>query len=71
MPQLPFELEYIWTWFTRLNKRRQNGMDVNPLSSQEILAWQARHQVQMDPFEQDVIDRLDDLFLYHHHKKDE
>lgn len=70
MPQLPPELEYIWTWFTQLNQKRQCGMAVNSLASAEILAWQARHGIRFEPFEESVIDRLDALFIYHQHKKD-
>ena len=70
MPQLPPELAYIWTWFARLNQKRQCGMAVNALTSAEILAWQARQGVRFDPFEEGVIDRLDALFIYHQNKKD-
>lgn len=70
MPHLPVELERIWTWFTKLNGKRQNGMGVNPLSSAEILAWAARYQIPMDPFEHDVIDRLDALYVHHQNKKE-
>ena len=70
MPQLPPELAYIWTWFAQLNQKRQCGMAVNSLTSAEILAWQARHGVRFDPFEEVVIDRLDVLFMHHQNKKE-
>lgn len=69
-PALPFELEYLWNWFGQLSGKRQNGMGVNPLASSEILAWQARRQITFDPFEHDVIDRLDALFVSHQNKKE-
>ena len=68
MPQLPPELEYLWTWFTQLNQKRQCGMAVNALTSAEILTWQARHCVRFDPFEEAIIDRLDALFIYRQNK---
>ncbi|WP_219135372.1 hypothetical protein [Janthinobacterium sp. UMAB-60] len=70
VPQLPPELAYIWTWFTQLNQKRQCGMAVNALTSAEILAWQARHGIRFDPFEEAAIDRLDALFIYRQNKKD-
>jgi hypothetical protein len=68
VPQLPFELTYIWEWFAKLSGKRQNGMGVNSLTSAEILAWQDRHQVRFDPFEESVIDRLDLLYVHHQNK---
>jgi hypothetical protein len=60
---LPYELAYIWKWFQRLSWKRESGMGVNPLTSAEILAWQRRHRLQFEPFEESIIDRLDALYL--------
>jgi hypothetical protein len=68
VPPLPEELAYLWHLFWRLNRKRQNGMGVNPLASAEILAWQARQGVQFEPWEHEVIDRLDTLFVVHQNK---
>lgn len=46
-------------------------MCVNPLASAEILAWQARHRIRLDPWEEAVIDRIDSLYVTHQNKKDE
>lgn len=51
----------------QLNRKRQNGMAVNPITSTEILAWQARYRLALDPFEHQLLDRLDALFLSHQH----
>lgn len=51
----------------QLNRKRQNGMAVNPIASTEILAWQARHRLAMEPFEHQLLDSLDALFLSHQH----
>ena len=69
-PDVPPELEYIWVWFSQLNQKRQCGMAVNALTSAEILAWQVRHQISFDPFEEGVIDRLDALFIHYQNKKE-
>jgi hypothetical protein len=57
----------VWEWFVQLNRKRQNGMAVNPIASTEILAWQARHRLAMEPFEHQLLDSLDALFLSHQH----
>lgn len=51
----------------QLNRKRQNGMAVNPIASTEILAWQARLQLAIEPFEHQLLDSLDALFLSHQH----
>ncbi|WP_426076896.1 phage tail assembly chaperone [Janthinobacterium sp. PSPC3-1] len=66
-PPLPFELAHVWEWFVQLNRKRQNGMAVNPIASTEILAWQARHRLAVEPFEHQLLDSLDALFLSHQH----
>lgn len=44
-------------------------MGVDPLSSQEILAWQTRYRLELDPFEHQVLDQLDNLYVHHQNKK--
>lgn len=62
-PALPVEFAYLWDMFLAMNRKRQNGMAVNPLSDSEILAWQARRRIRLDVFEEEVIDRLDGAYL--------
>ncbi|MCY0910833.1 hypothetical protein OTB17_03885 [Massilia sp. H27-R4] len=38
-------------------------MGANALTSAEILAWQARRRIRLDPWEEEVIDRLDALYV--------
>ena len=38
-------------------------MALNPISSEEVLAWCARRRLQLTPYEHSLIDRLDDLYL--------
>lgn len=65
---MPVELKYIWEWFAKLSKKRQIGMGVNSLTSEEILAWQRRFRLRFDPFEESIIDRLDALYVHHQNK---
>lgn len=67
---MPIELEYLWKLFTKLNRKRQSGMGPGPLSSDEVLKWCARQRVSFEPYEHDILDRLDDLYLSHQYKKD-
>lgn len=63
MARLPYELTYLWEWFNKLTWKREAGMGVNPLTSAEILAWQRRHRLQFEPYEEAIIDRLDALYI--------
>lgn len=69
-PDLPHEIAYIWEWFKKLSRKRQSGMGPLPISSEEVLAWCARQRVNFEPYEHDILDRLDDLYLSHQYKKD-
>lgn len=68
---MPFELAYIWEWFLKLSRKRQSGMGPCPITSGEILCWCVRHGIYFTPFENSVIDQLDDLYLSHQYKKKE
>lgn len=69
-PELPFELAYIWDWFLKLSRKRQSAMGPNPITSEEVLCWCARQGISFTPFENSVIDQLDDLYLSHQYKKE-
>jgi hypothetical protein len=58
------ELEHIWEYFQSLNAKRTVGpASPNPLSDEQILAWQRRHRIFLTPFESECIDLLDVIFL--------
>jgi hypothetical protein len=44
-------------------------MGPNPITSEEIFYWCARQGISFTPFENSVIDRLDDLYLSHQYTK--
>jgi hypothetical protein len=64
----PWEVEYIWAWFCKLNGRRINGMSVGPITHQEITAWSERMELNVTPFETEALLRIDDAFIIHSSK---
>lgn len=63
VPDLPYEVTYIWEYFLLLNAKRSAGLGSNPLSEVEMEAWQRRRGIQFDPFEIECIDALDRVYL--------
>jgi hypothetical protein len=64
----PHEISHLWEWFQAMNQMRQNtGLGVCRLSS-EIVTWQQLEGIRLNPFELDVIRRLDAVFVAHHSK---
>lgn len=62
--RLPIEVAHIWGYFLQLNAKRTNGgMAPNPISDEQVLAWQVRRRIRLDPFESECIDALDEVFL--------
>ena len=68
---MPVEIGHLWDYFQQMcNMRQNNGMCITRLSS-EILTWQSLSEIRLNPFELDVIWRLDAIFVAHHSKKEE
>jgi len=63
LPDRPWALEYLWDWFWLLSRTRQNGMDVNPISYQEIKAFSEQMGLGIDPWETRILRRMDDAAL--------
>lgn len=64
VPSLPAELAHVWGYFLQMNAKRTTGaMAPNPISDEQVMAWQRRHHVVLDPFEGECIDALDEVFL--------
>lgn len=57
------ELEPVWRWFCRLSARRQAGMAANPLTYQELEAFERKNLVCLSAWQADLIMRLDDAVL--------
>lgn len=63
-PECPPSMIGHWQWFVRLNGRRQHGMNgPMPLTFVEIKAWQELMDVELTPFDVEVIIALDDVAL--------
>lgn len=68
--ETPEGLLYLWEWFGRMNMRRpsMDGMP-GPITNTEMKAWAELHGVRLSPFEVEVLDGLDSLFLAHCRKR--
>jgi hypothetical protein len=63
LPPVPLETEHLWDLFKGLCRRRQIGMDANPLSPSDIDAYARRMSVDLTPFEFETLCELDDAVL--------
>lgn len=64
VPPIPYELLHVWAYFVQLNTKRTAGaMTANPLSDEQIMAWERRHGITLSPFEGECIDALDVVYL--------
>ncbi|WP_443093265.1 phage tail assembly chaperone [Duganella lactea] len=64
VPPIPHELVHVWEYFCQLSAKRTNGgMAANPISDEQIMAWERRHGFRLTPFEGECIDALDEVFL--------
>lgn len=55
----PEQLGYLWQWFCDLSDWRDSSMGVGSLSHQEIESWARLYQVDISPFEVDVLRKID------------
>jgi hypothetical protein len=56
-PEIPWHLEWVWRAFWRLSNKRQNGMAVNPISSEAFTAYCIRYNIR----DEDVVSYLENL----------
>ncbi|WP_091739838.1 phage tail assembly chaperone [Phenylobacterium immobile] len=63
LPDPPIQLGPILEWYGRLNRRRQSGMTVNPLTFQEIEAFERKALITLTAWQTRLIERIDDTFL--------
>lgn len=62
--ECPHEVFYLWEYFLQINRRRgNNGFTRNPISETELQAWQQRHGIRLEGFENYAIDALEDVFM--------
>lgn len=63
-PPLPRELSYLWKIFCRIASRRGgNGFSALPLTWSDIDAFCRLTRTQLQPFEIEIIEDLDALYL--------
>jgi len=68
--EVPDEALYLWGYFISLSSRRSgNGYSANPISNVEIQAWQRLSGVELLPWELDVIDMFEQVYLAHYSKR--
>lgn len=58
------EVLYLWDYFLNMCKRRtSNGYGVNPITNSELRAWAELHNIHLAPWEIEVIDSLESMYL--------
>ena len=64
LPALPAALEYLWIAYRRLRRRKGgNGFGPSPIEWPDINAFCRYNHLDLVPWEIEVIEEIDDLFL--------
>ena len=62
--ECPYELAYLWGYWTSMNMRRtSSGFGPNPISEEAMAAWARRRGIVFEPFESDALDALEALCM--------
>lgn len=62
--EFPELLEHIWVAFLHLRRRTPQGFSgPQPISPEQIIAWKKLHEHPLRPWEVEVIEVLDDLYM--------
>jgi hypothetical protein len=62
-PPFPSELAYLWKIFGRLSNRRSMGFAASPIGWADIDAFCRLSQTKLQPWEIEIIEDLDALYL--------
>lgn len=62
-PPLPLALAYLWVTYRRLRRRKGSSFGPGPIEWPDIDAFLRLSGVSLAPWEIEVIEELDDLFL--------
>ena len=62
-PPLPPALAYLWTIYRRLRRRKGGGFGPQPVEWPDIDAFLRHARIVLAPWEIEVIEEIDDLFL--------
>ena len=63
--ELPDFARYVWQYFLALNAKRGGGFGPSPLTYQEMQAYFTLNQIQVEPWEIQLIDLLDRVAMEH------
>jgi hypothetical protein len=68
-PPLPLALDYLWRIFNRLRRRKcGNGFGSSPIEWPDVDAFLRLSRIELAPWEIEILEDLDDLFLADHSK---
>lgn len=63
-PPFPMAVLHLFNIFNKIRRRKgSNGFGLNPIEGPDIESFQRRHFISLAPWEQDIIEMLDDLFM--------
>lgn len=62
-PDMPPFLEYLWSWWLRLTRRRGCGFAPEPLNHSQLADFFRLIGIDPQPWEIDLLERIDDLYL--------
>jgi hypothetical protein len=63
-PPFPMAARHLFNIFNKIRRRKgSNGFSLSPIEGPDIESFQRRHFVSLAPWEQEIIEMLDDLFL--------
>lgn len=72
LPPFPRALFYIWRSFNRIRRRKSMGFNgPNPIEWSDVEAFMYVTQEQFSPWEVELIENLDDLYLLPHAKRNQ
>jgi hypothetical protein len=62
--ECPSCVMYLWDYFRDMNRRRtSNGYGYNPITEEGVQAWARRRRITLLPFENELLDELEYVFL--------
>jgi hypothetical protein len=64
---MPMALDYLWRIFKRIRRRKGgNGFSASPLEWPDLDAFLRLSRLELAPWEIEILEDLDDLFLMDH-----
>jgi hypothetical protein len=62
--ECPKEVEYLWDYFRSMSRRRTgNGFGANPIPDEGVEAWARRRGIVLLPFENEMLDGMEQVLL--------